>query len=101
MSDQKLDLILDILRQHDKRFEQIDKRFEQIDKRFEQMEKRFEQVDHRMERLEDKQEKDRDMLREIYHSRDKVVARVSWDFIWKATAFNAITLVFMLLILKV
>ena len=32
--EDKLDLIIEILRQHDKRFEQIDKRFEQIDKRF-------------------------------------------------------------------
>ena len=31
MPEDKLDLIIEILRQHDKRFEQIDKRFEQTE----------------------------------------------------------------------
>ncbi|MBT4936887.1 hypothetical protein HON22_03125 [Candidatus Peregrinibacteria bacterium] len=85
--------------QVDRRFEQMDKRFEQIDKRFEQMDKKFEQMEHRQERLEDRQESDREMLQKIYHSRDKVVAQVTWNFLWKATAFNAVLLTLMISIL--
>jgi hypothetical protein len=41
------ELILHVITQMDKRFEQVDKRFEQVDKRFEQVDKRFEQVNER------------------------------------------------------
>ena len=44
-TEEQFDSIIGILRQHDKRFDQIDKRFEQIDKRFEQVDKRFEQLE--------------------------------------------------------
>ena len=58
------DLIHEVLKMMDKRFEQVEKRFEQVDKRFEQVDKRFEelrtdmnnrfeQVDTRFEELRD------------------------------------------------
>ena len=47
------DLIHEVLKMMDKRFEQVEKRFEQVDKRFEEMRSdmnsRFEQVDKRFE----------------------------------------------------
>ena len=57
--NQKLDLLVKIAEQTEKRFDQIDKRFEQmesrfdqIDKRFEQMENSFDQIDKRFEQME-------------------------------------------------
>jgi len=38
------DLIHEVLKMMDKRFEQVEKRFEQVDKRFEQVDKRFEEL---------------------------------------------------------
>ena len=64
------------------------------------MNKRFKQSDKRLERIEDKQEIDRNMLQKIYHSRNQVTAKVTWDFIWKATAFNAVVLILVLMIFK-
>ena len=97
--DKKFEQIDKRFEQMDNRFEQMDNRFEQMDKRFEQIDKRFEQTEHRQERLEDRQESDREMLQKIYHSRDKVVAQVTWNFLWKATAFNAVLLTLMISIL--
>jgi len=49
------DLIHEVLKMMDKRFEQVEKRFEQVDKRFEElrndMNSRFEQVDKRFEEM--------------------------------------------------
>ena len=78
--DDKLDLILRILKQHDKQFEQIDKRFEQIDKRFEQIDKRFEQIEKRLDRIENIIEKDRDKLQEVYEARNKVKITFGWQW---------------------
>ncbi len=44
-------LILQFMKQVDKRFEQVDKRFEQIDKRFEQVDKKFEMITKRIDRF--------------------------------------------------
>ena len=51
------DLIHEVLKMMDKRFEQVDKRFEELrtdmNNRFEQVDRRFEQVDTRFEELRD------------------------------------------------
>jgi len=103
----KADLILEVLRQHDKRFEQIEKRFEQIDKRFDQIaqdraqdrtewkaaraedraetNRRFEQMDKRFDHLENLIERDKDKLEKVYESRDKVKITFGWQ--WGMASF--------------
>jgi len=106
--EDKFDLIIEILRQQDKRFgdfrdeinrrfEQVDKRFEQIDKRFEQIDKRFEQmerqfsdfrdnVDSRFAELKELIREDRQQLKEIHASRDKVKVTFGWQ--WAAISLS-------------
>ena len=62
--------------------------------------KRFEEVNRRFGEIHQDQREDRKMLMDIWKSRDKVTAQVTWDFIWKATAFNAVMLAFMLFVIK-
>jgi chromosome segregation ATPase len=72
-ADDKLDLILEILKQHSKQFEQIDKRFEQIDKR-------FEQIDKRLDRMEHNQNEEKRRLDEVYNAREKVKITFGWQW---------------------
>jgi acyl carrier protein phosphodiesterase len=46
------ELIMQILNQMDKRFEQTDKHFEQVDRHFEQVDKRFEQIYKRFDLID-------------------------------------------------
>lgn len=57
-------------------------------------------TNQKFDELRANQREDHKILMDIWESRDKVIARVTWDFVWKATAFNAILLAFMLIILK-
>ena len=99
--EDKFDLIIEILRQQDKRFgdfrdeinrrfEQVDKRFEQIDKRFEQMERQFsdfrDNVDSRFAELKELIREDRQQLKEIHASRDKVKVTFGWQ--WAAISLS-------------
>ena len=63
--------------------------------------RRFDEERHYREKMELQIDRLEEQVREIYLSRDKVVARVTWDFLWRSTAFNAILLVFMAVVLKV
>ena len=65
----KLDLIIEILRQHDKRFEQMEKRFEEVYRRF--------------DRIEADAREDRRKLEKIYDSRKEVVVRFSRNWAWQ------------------
>ncbi len=80
----KEDLILDMLkelkRDMNSRFDQVDKRFEQIDKRFEQVDKRFEQIDKRLDRIEDNQNREQSRLNQVYESRNKVKITFGWQW---------------------
>lgn len=55
--------------------------------------KRMDRLEHNQERLQDKQEKMDDLLRDVWKSKDLVVAKVTFDFIWKAVAVNAVVLI--------
>ncbi len=101
--EDKLDLIIEILRQHDKRFDYLEKardddraentrRFEQIEKRFEQIDKRFEQIDRQFVELKEEIKemrhdvgKDKDKLQEVYEARDRV--SVSFTRAWTTASF--------------
>lgn len=69
-------------------------------RQFQQVQQQFQQIEKRLDRLEENQYHDRRMLMEIWESRDKVVAKVTWDFIWKSLSCNAIILIFMIFIVK-
>jgi len=81
--EDKFDLIIEILRQQDKRFEgfvvEVNRKFDQIDKRFEQMERQFAE-------LREMIREDRQQLREIHASRDKVKVTFGWQ--WAAISFS-------------
>jgi hypothetical protein len=64
----KLDLVLKILEQHDKRFEQQDKR---------------------MDRIEDNQREDHRLLREIHESRHEVKVQFHWKLAAASVAISA------------
>jgi len=51
--DERFEQIDQRFKQIDERFEQIDQRFKQIDERFEQIDRRFEQVDERFEQIDE------------------------------------------------
>ena len=93
--EDKFDLIIEILRQQDKRFDQFEKRFEQkfeqVDKRFEQSEKRFEQKFEQMyRRFDELKEKMKDVrydlrlnkekLGRVYEARNQVTVSFSRSF---------------------
>lgn len=71
----------------------------EVFKRFEQTDKRLDRLEHNFQRLEDHQEEDRKMLFEVWKSRENVVARFTWDFIWKAAGANFVILLLMYVIL--
>ena len=48
-SDEKIDLVLKKLEEHDHRFDQIDKRFDGVDKRLDGVDKRLDGVDKRLD----------------------------------------------------
>lgn len=107
MNTEKIDLVLELLRDFKKdterRFDEIDKRFEQVDKRFEQIDKRFEQVDKRLDHMETqtentfsdiktmiregKREYERlsDRVEKVYEAREKVKITFGWQ--WAAASF--------------
>jgi len=110
LPEDKLDLIIEILNQHDKRFEQMEasnlQRFEQMDKRFEQMEKnntihfnqiyrrfdqmensnmqRFEQMINSIKEEKHEREKMENKLDKVYETRDKVKISFGWQ--WSAVS---------------
>ena len=95
--DQQDKVIQEFKKSVDKRFQQQD----QVIRDFKDDTKRnFDIINNRLERLENKQEKDSEMIKEIYYERDKVVAKVTWDFVWKAATLNAAILVLMILVFK-
>ena len=55
----------------------------------------------KIDRLEDSQREDKSMIMDLWKSREKVIAQVTWDFMWKATAVNTVLLIMMFLVLKV
>ncbi len=59
IAEDKLDLIIEILRQHDKRFEQLDKR---------------------LERIEDNQESEKRRLDKVYEAREHVKVTFGWQW---------------------
>jgi uncharacterized coiled-coil DUF342 family protein len=50
--DEKLDLILKILGNHDERFDEMDRRFVSIDERFDEMDRRFVSIDERFDEMD-------------------------------------------------
>jgi chromosome segregation ATPase len=101
MLNTKLDLVLQILEQHEKRFDQIDKRLDQMDrrldqmdKRFEQIDKRFEQIDRRLDKIDNRLERLEYRVDDIYDSRDKVSVKFirSWMFASLGITFLSVTL---------
>ena len=52
--DERFEQIDQRFKQIDERFEQIDQRFKQIDERFEQIDRRFEQVDQRFKQIDER-----------------------------------------------
>lgn len=51
--DNLSDIVANLAKTMDERFEQIDQRFKQIDERFKQIDQRFEQVDERFEQIDE------------------------------------------------
>ncbi len=90
-TEEKIDLVLELLKEFKK----------DVNRRFDDVDRRFEEQGRRIGRLEDGQKEDHHLLMDIWKSREKVLAKVTWDFVWKATSFNAVLLVFMFLMLKV
>ena len=91
LPEDKLDQIIDILNQHEKRFDQIDKRFEQIDKRFDQVDKHFEQIEKNLEEFKTETREnfrdikydlrsDKEKLEQVYQARDKVKITFGWQW---------------------
>ena len=94
--ENKLDLIIEILHQHDKRFEQMEanrqsdkqeilQRFEQVDKRFEQVEEKLQNLKQEVRDVKHDVRSDRDKLQEVYESRNKVA--VSFTKSWAIASF--------------
>ena len=52
--DNLSDIVANLAKTMDERFEQIDQRFKQIDERFEQIDRRFEQVDQRFKQIDER-----------------------------------------------
>ena len=52
--DSLSDIVANLAKTMDERFEQIDQRFKQIDERFEQIDRRFEQVDQRFKQIDER-----------------------------------------------
>ena len=88
---QKLDLILKMLEQHDKRFEQMEevrredraelaRRFEQVDKRFEQVDKRFDQVIDLIREEKQERVKLEGKVDKVYEAREKVKVTFGWQW---------------------
>ena len=68
--------------QIDRRFAQIDRRFEQIDKRFTQIDKRFEQIDERFAQIDKRFEKNDEQFAQIderFNSIDEQLADIRND----------------------
>lgn len=102
-TDEKVDLLISLFKEfkadvnrrfdeQDKKFVDVNRRFDEQDKRFDDVNRRFDEQDKRTDRLENNQREDHSLLMDIWKSRDKVQAQVTWDFIWKAVAINAIIL---------
>lgn len=51
--DNLSDIVANLAKTMDERFEQIDQRFKQIDERFEQIDQRFKQIDERFEQIDE------------------------------------------------
>ena len=81
-NEDKLDLILEILRQHDKRFDQIDKRFDQAERKAERFE---EEVKENFRDIKYDLRLDKEKLEKVYESRDKVTIQFGWQ--WAAASF--------------
>lgn len=99
--EDKFDLIIEMLRQQDKRFEgfvvEVNRKFDQIDKRFEQMERqfgdfrdevnrKFDQVERQLDQMRELIREDRQQLKEIHASRDKVKVTFGWQ--WAAISLS-------------
>ncbi len=95
----KLDLIIDILKRHEKQFDQIDKRFDLIDQRFEQVDKKFDQVEKRLDRIEEENrnkfnsiETDmrwiRDKILELWEYRKEVKVSFSRGWAWQNMIYS-------------
>lgn len=63
--------------------------------RFSDLHSKINDTNGRLDRLEQDQFDMKKMLTEIWRSREKVIAQVTWDFIWKAAGVNAVVLLFM------
>ena len=104
MSQITNEMLYDLLKEFkwdvNKQFIWVDKRFEQVDKRFEQIDKRFEQIHEEIYDLKQDRREDRQILMKVFESRDKVIAKITWDFIWKAAAVNAGILALMIWFIK-
>ena len=79
-TDDKLNLIIEILKQHEKRFDQIDKRFEQIDKRFEQIETQLQDIREDIRDMKFDFRSDRRKLDKVYDSRNKLKITFGWQW---------------------
>ena len=106
------DLIIEMLKEMGESISTLNERITTMDERItavqtnlsdqiKEIAKRMDRLEHRVERVEDGQRDDRKLLMDIWQHRDKVTAKVRWDFLWKATAFNGFLLVFMFFVLQV
>lgn len=110
--DEIIDLLKKVLEKQDsfdRRLSSIEQKqdiFEQRIDSFEQKMDLFEEkqnflttmvqrLEHGQEHIQDDQRGDRKILMDLWQSRESVVAKVKWDFIWKTTAFNAVLLTIM------
>ena len=77
LPEDKLDRIIDILNQHEKRFDQIDKRFEQIEKNLEEFKsetrENFRDIKYDLR-------SDKEKLEQVYQARDKVKITFGWQW---------------------
>ncbi len=76
------------------------KLIENIEKQQDELRNEVKDIKFEIRDMKQDQREDRKMLMDIWKTREKVTARVTWDFVLKATTFNAILLVFMLFMLK-
>ncbi len=79
----KLDLIIEILKRHDKQFDHIDQRFDQSDKRFDQIDKKFDQIDRRLDHLEEDNRWIKEKIFELWESRKEVTVKFSRNWAWQ------------------
>jgi chromosome segregation ATPase len=86
--DERFDII-------DKRFDIIDDKFKIIDEKFEYHNQKFEHIYEEIKDLKYNQKEDHSLLMDIWKSRDKVTAEVTWKFISQASALN-MTLLFIM-----